>query len=191
MKVVIDTCSLRQLVRYYLPFDNDGVLLNFFKEKIESGDVILLDKVIDECKYMSKGVIIEKMPFLCDAKYLMNTIDIIPKSPRKFFNMLNNNFAVNELCNALEPTVYETVKTTYTRTADFSLIVYCHNHKFDNADDIFYEPLVILTEETSNSNDKKYFKKIPDICKFLKIKTLSLPEYFKNDNIDISILRHQ
>ena len=36
MKVVIDTNSLLALVRYYLSFDKNGVLFQFFKMKIET-----------------------------------------------------------------------------------------------------------------------------------------------------------
>jgi hypothetical protein len=64
MKVVIDTNSLLSLVRYYLPFDKKGVLFNFIKSKIENGDIIIIDKVLDECKFISKGKVLEKLPYL-------------------------------------------------------------------------------------------------------------------------------
>jgi len=47
MKAVIDTNSLLSLVRYYLPFDKKGVLFQFIKSKIETGDIIIIDKVLD------------------------------------------------------------------------------------------------------------------------------------------------
>jgi hypothetical protein len=46
MKVVIDTSSLLTLVRYYLPFDKDLVLYNFFKSRVESGEIVILDNLI-------------------------------------------------------------------------------------------------------------------------------------------------
>jgi hypothetical protein len=54
MKVVIDTNSLFSLVRYYLPFDKKGVLFQFIKSKIGNGDIIIIDKVLEECTYNSK-----------------------------------------------------------------------------------------------------------------------------------------
>jgi hypothetical protein len=58
MKVVIDTNSLLSLVRYYLPFDKKGVLFQFIKSKIENGDIIIIDKVLEECTYNSKGLVL-------------------------------------------------------------------------------------------------------------------------------------
>jgi hypothetical protein len=53
MKVVIDTNSLLSLVRYYLPFDKKGILFKFFKNKIEKGEIIIIDRVFQECTYNS------------------------------------------------------------------------------------------------------------------------------------------
>ena len=48
------------------------------------------------------------------------------------------------------------------------------------------EKVVLVTEETENSNDNKLFKKIPAICNELNIGTLTLPELLvKYDGIDI------
>jgi hypothetical protein len=38
---------------------------------------------------------------------------------------------------------------------------------------------MLVTEETENPNDNKLFKKIPAICKYIDISTLSLPEMIK------------
>lgn len=62
MKVVIDTSSLLNLVRYYLPFDENGVSLQFFKQKIERGDFTIIDKALEECKFISNGIIISELP---------------------------------------------------------------------------------------------------------------------------------
>jgi hypothetical protein len=48
------------------------------------------------------------------------------------------------------------------------------------------EKVVLVTEETESSNDKKLFKKIPAICKELGIETMTLPELIASyDGIDI------
>ena len=74
MKVVIDTSSLLSLVRYYLPFDKDLVLYNFFKSRVESGEIIILDKVYEECKYTAKGLVISSISYLDNKKYRVKTI---------------------------------------------------------------------------------------------------------------------
>lgn len=73
MKVVIDTNSLLSLVRYYLPFDKKGVLFQFIKSKIENGDIIIIDKVLEECSYNSKGLFLEKLPYLTEKAFLKST----------------------------------------------------------------------------------------------------------------------
>ena len=48
------------------------------------------------------------------------------------------------------------------------------------------EKVVLVTEETESSNDKKLIKKIPAICKELDIETMTLPKLIsKYDGIDI------
>ena len=54
MKVAIDTNSLLSLVRYYLPFDKKSVLFDFIKAKIKDGEIIIIDKILEECEYTSK-----------------------------------------------------------------------------------------------------------------------------------------
>ena len=67
MKVVIDTNSLLSLVRYYLPFDKKGILFQFFKKKIKIGEIIIIDKVLQECTYNSKGIVLTTLNYLNDA----------------------------------------------------------------------------------------------------------------------------
>lgn len=90
MKVVIDTNSLLSLVRYYLPFDKKSILLNFIQGKIESGAIIIIDKVLEQCTYSSKGVVLKTLYFLNDktfcktAKVPYKTDDLLAPSPVKF-----------------------------------------------------------------------------------------------------------
>lgn len=79
MKVVIDTSSLLSLVRYYLPFDREGFLFEFFKSKIESKEIIILDKVFEECKYTAKGIVTEKLDYLSIKKNQIKTDELLPK----------------------------------------------------------------------------------------------------------------
>ncbi len=69
MKVVIDTNSLLSLVPYYLPFDKKAVLFTFFKDKIEKGDIIIIDKVFQECTFNSKGIVLTTLDYLNDKRF--------------------------------------------------------------------------------------------------------------------------
>ena len=90
MKVVIDTSSLLSLVRYYLPFDKNKTLYNFIKSKIELKEILILDKVYEECEYTSKGIVIKALPYISTKKHQINTNEILPD--KKFFNQLENQF---------------------------------------------------------------------------------------------------
>jgi hypothetical protein len=53
-----------------LPFDKKGVLFQFIKSKIENGDIIIIDKVLEECTYNSKGLVLDKLPYLTEKAFL-------------------------------------------------------------------------------------------------------------------------
>jgi len=81
MKYIIDTSSLISLVRYYLPFDKDDKLFNHIKNMVEVGQIIVIDKVVRECGYVSRGIVVNKMPFICLKKSL-NTSDVVALQPK-------------------------------------------------------------------------------------------------------------
>jgi len=188
MKVVIDTNSLLSLVRYYLPFDKKGVLFNFFKTKIEKGEIIIIDKVFQECTYNSKGMVLTTLDYLNDKTFLKSskvpykTDSLLAPSPAKFLRQLENQF-VNTVVRRqkkLSDTEFENQKNSFLNDADMKQIILCLNLVKDG------ERVVLVTEETESSNDNKLFKKIPAICKELQIETMTLPELIaKYDGIDI------
>ncbi len=188
MKVVIDTNSLLSLVRYYLPFDKKGILFQFFKNKIAIGDIIIIDKVLQECTYNSKGIVLTTLDYLNDKAFLKTakvpykTDSIIAPSPAKFLRQVENQF-VNTVIRKqrkLTDTEFDNQKNAFLNDADMRQIILCLNLLKDG------EKVVLVTEETENSNDNKLFKKIPAICKELNISTLTLPELLvKYDGIDI------
>lgn len=168
MIVVIDTSSLLSLVRYYLPFDKQNILYNFIQEKIESNDIIILDRVYDECKFTSKGIVVEKLEYIKDKKNQVKTTDLLPS--QKFFNQLENQFINSSVKNRLTEVEFENRKNSFMESADAKLILYgLANRKPNNR-------LVIVSEETEFSNDNKSFKKIPAICKILNLEIISLPQ---------------
>jgi hypothetical protein len=188
MKVVIDTNSLLSLVRYYLPFDKKGVLFSFFKSKIEIGEIIIIDKVFQECTYNSKGIVLTTLDYLNDKIFLKSskvpykTDSLLAPSPAKFLRQVENQF-VNTVVRRqkkLSDTEFENQKNSFLNDADMKQIILCLNLSKDG------ERVVLVTEETESSNDNKLFKKIPAICKELEIETMTLPELIaKYDGIDI------
>lgn len=188
MKVVIDTNSLLSLVRYYLPFDKKVVLFNFFKTKIEKGEIIIIDKVFQECTYNSKGIVLTTLDYLNDKTFLKSskvpykTDSLLAPSPAKFLRQVENQF-VNTVVRRqkkLSDTEFENQKNSFLNDADMKQIILCLNLIKDG------ERVVLVTEETESSNDNKLFKKIPAICKELQIETMTLPELIaKYDGIDI------
>lgn len=188
MKVVIDTNSLLSLVRYYLPFDKKGVLFKFFKSKIEKGEIIIIDKVFQECTYNSKGIVLTTLDYLNDKTFLKSakvpykTDTLLAPSPAKFLRQVENQF-VNSVVRRqrkLTETEFENQKTAFLNDADMKQIILCLNLIKDG------EKVILVTEETESSNDNKLFKKIPAICKELDIETMTLPELIaKYDGIEI------
>lgn len=188
MTVIIDTNSLLSLVRYYLPFDKNSVLFDFIKTKIQRGEIIIIDKVLEECKYNSKGIVIKRLDYLSDKSFLKKykipykTGTLIAPSPAKFLRQIDNQF-VNTIVKKqrkLTEVEYENQKNHFLEDADMKLIILCLNLKRDS----IFSDVVLVTEETEVSNDNKLFKKIPAICKELNIETITLPELLeKYDDI--------
>jgi len=178
MRVVIDTSSLLSLVRYYLPFDKHKVLFEIFKTKIANGEILVIDKIIDECEYTSKGIVLEILSFLSEKtfnkthKLPLNTEFILPPAPAKFYRMVDNNFVVAVQRKRLNDTQYDSLKNDFMNSADMKMILTSLNLKSENPAEEFY----LVTEETETSNDNKVFKKIPAICSQLDIPTINIQQ---------------
>jgi len=176
MRVVIDTSSLLSLVRYYLPFDKNDKLFNFFKRQIENGELIVIDEVLIECKFISRGLVLEKLEYLADKdfkkeyKIPTKTKDLLPPSTKKFYNLVDNNFRT-PLSRKLNDAEFEQRKKEFLASADARMIIYALNEKHYNNN----LEIIIVTEETESANDHKAFKKIPSICNILKIEVMTLP----------------
>jgi hypothetical protein len=181
MNVIIDTSSLLAFVKYYLPFDKGSVLKNLLKDKFESGELIIIDKVYYEIKGIAKGIIVEELEFLSNKSKHIKTESIFPNS--KFFSMLEDNFCNKTIRKAknISDVEFEQAKKQYLEDADAKMILYALEHLSDIE---FIKP-IIVTEETKYGNDGKLFKKIPDICEISGIPCCNLQtilkDYFKVD----------
>lgn len=190
MKVVIDTSSLLSLVRYYLPFDKQKILFEILKTKIASGEILVIDKIIDECEYTSKGIVLETFSFLTDKifnkthKLPLNTEFILPPAPAKFYRMVDNNFVVTVQRKRLNETQYDSLKNDFMNSADMKMILTSLKLKSENP----MEEIYLVTEETEASNDNKVFKKIPAICSQLDLQTINIQQLIdKLEGIKIEI----
>ena len=162
------------LVRYYRPFDKDNSLKEFFKDSVDNGNILILDKVAEESKYLSKGVIIKDLDFLINKNRYFKTDELLPT--KKFFNILDNQLCQIPLKNRLTQTEYEQIRNEYLDTADAKLILYCYNE----SNPLGIDNPIIVTEETGAENDNKMFKKLPNICSILNIEQCSLPTLIKD-----------
>jgi len=181
MKVAIDTNSLLSFVRYYLPFDDKSILFDSFKTRIKKGEILIIDKILEECEYTSKGAVLESLSYLTDKAYLkkykipVNTEFILAPSPAKFLRQVDNQFINAVIRKMLTDSEYENRKNDFMNSADMKLILCCLNLKKENPLNEIY----LVTEETEGSNDNKTFKKIPAICKLLELETITLPQLLK------------
>ncbi|MBI3194432.1 MAG: DUF4411 family protein, partial [Ignavibacteriae bacterium] len=148
---------------------------------------IIIDKVLEECTYNSKGLVVKALPYLTEKEFLKtaktpyNTDSLIAPSTPKFLHQLDTVF-VNSIVRKhrnLTDVEFENQKNRFLDDADMKLILLCLNLIEDNKD----EDVILVTEETESSNDNKLFKKIPAICKELNILTKTLPELLGKYNV--------
>ncbi len=191
MIAIVDTSSFVSLVRYYLPFDKHHVLYGFVKTQFENHQILMIDRVYEECGFVSKGVVLDELTYLKDkhfrhsAKTPVSTASLVAPSPAKFLSMVDNNFVIGSQRNRLEPEEYEVKKKEFLESADSRMVLLCLNMTDSNPN----SEIVIVTEETESANDNKLFKKIPAICKVLGIRVITMPEYIQSSGINVSFVQ--
>lgn len=179
MIAVIDCSSLLSLARYYLPNDRKNKLFNFLKQKIVDGEILVIDKILEESKFISGKLIVQKLDFLLDKEFCKEnnvgekTFDLIPVAHEKFYRMVDRNFSVGVMIQKLSEAEYLVEKARFLESADCKMITKAYNLLKEGIE------VAIVTEERAASNDKKYFKKIPAICDFLSVKTMNIQEYLE------------
>jgi hypothetical protein len=81
MEYYFDTSSLVALARYYHPFDKDGRLFEFVRNRFQNKEIIVLDAILNETKYTSKGIALKAYPFIEEQKDLIvDTKELMPYS---------------------------------------------------------------------------------------------------------------
>ena len=174
MRAVVDTSSLLALVRYYLPFDSNNSLKKLIQLKIESKEIIVLDKVVEESKYVSQGIILESLEFLKQKNYQIKTTEILPYP--KFFNLIENQFCIQVQRKKMSDVEFDSRKKDFLDSADSKLLLFCLKEK----NDLPLDNPFVVSEETNAENDGKVFKKLPSLCSLIDVEHKSLTEFFKN-----------
>lgn len=182
MRTLIDTSSLVRMAQSYYPFDSTESLESFLQKEMEGGSIIILDKVFEEIHFVSQGIADNRFKCLRNNNLIRSTKNLVPT--KKFYNMLDNNFVDRAMKNMKfgeDENGYQNQRLSYLQGADCNMIVYAMNENNE------LDPIQILTEESANQNDGKLFKKIPLICKELKIPTVNVVEYFKQHRDDLIV----
>lgn len=180
MRAVIDTTSLVSFVRYYLPFDKADKLKKLLEKKFNSGEMIVLDKVYDESKFVAKGIVSKELTFLAKSSKIIKTEILLPE--QKFFKRLENELCYGTQRNKLTATEFEIQQKKFLETADAKLILFCEQDKKS----LGLDKPILVTEETRSENDNKLFKKLPEICAILKIEHCNLPTLLR-DHFQINL----
>ena len=180
MRAVIDTTSLVSFVRYYLPFDKADKLKTLLEKKFISGELIVLDKVYDESKFVAKGIVSKQLEFFKKSSRIVKTDLILPE--QKFFKRLENELCYGAQKNRLTATQFEKMKEEFLETADAKLILFCEKDK----NSLELDKPILVTEESRSENDNKLFKKLPEICAILDINHCNLPTLLR-DHFQINL----
>jgi hypothetical protein len=186
MVALIDTCSLRRLVEYYLPFDKDDILVTFLAHQYQKKELVVIDAVYEECKYQKKGEILKDLPFL-SSKTSISTLDM--SINKRENNIIDHQFCIQPACRKLSEDKitrnqkYAVLKEQFMNTADFRLMLFVKRKISFNG---FFNDIEVVTDETRDANDGKIFKKLPVCCDIVDITSKNIVEYLKENGVDIN-----
>lgn len=183
MAIVVDTCSLVMMVKNYLPLDEECSMIAFIEQSFANRELLLLDVIRDEARRVSKGLVVNKMPFLNDKSIPIKTTDLLPSSPKRFDNMVDNNFCVRLLKNDLTEEEYIQLKSEFMESGDAKIVIYSWLIKQNQA--AIFDDYRVMTEETRNQNDGKLFKKLPLLCDCLEVKTITAVDYLHQNGFKL------
>ncbi len=183
MLAIFDTCSLLMLLRYYTPFDDKQVLLEFFKQKFDNKEAVLLDAVYEECRFVGHGMVLSNLSFL-QRHIVVKTDDLIPFAPKKWDSLLDNQLCIPLKKKLMTDVEYIAAKESYMTTGDAKMLLYARNLQHDD-NDLFDKDIVIVTDESRTANDGKPFKKLPVCCDVLGIKSMQLVDYLKINGVRV------
>jgi hypothetical protein len=120
--------------------------------------------------------------FLKKSKTPYKTVTLLAPSPAKFLRMVENQFVVGVQRKKITDVEFEVSKNKHLEDADTKQIILCLNLMQSESD------VYLVTEETTESNDNKLFKKIPAMCNELNIECITLPQLLKIYEKEINLL---
>lgn len=176
-KIVIDNNSLVNFFNYYF-FDRDynnevyEKLKEFLFTKIQSKEIIIIDKVFEEFKYIHNYSELKALKKSM-MSYIEDTFDLteeVQGLAKKYYIPENvNYYKINGVVNknAIDREMDEYIN----KNADLYLVAFCNKIKTDN-------PLLVTDESFRRGN--KLVHKIPVICKREGIDCIDLPNSLFN-----------
>lgn len=167
MPSLVDSSSLLSLALVVEPLDRDGLLRDIVCDYFASGEWLLLESVRNEVQHTQQGVVLKKFPCLRKDVAPIGGLVLSAKEQR----LVDSHFIGGKERRELEGQseegapgdAYQALKKMYLGTADPQLIFSARRMRVQD------ESVGILTEESFAANDGKYFRKIPFICRALKI----------------------
>ncbi len=170
-KIVIDTCSLLDLFKYY-QFDRDhgdselyDKLIEFLNSKVASKEIIIIDKVYDEL--YGGQVYIDLFKKLVEKKIESTTslLNNVKNICTRFSEKITED---SKKFDDINPAILGKKLDDYeNKNADLYLIEYCAKLKSEKIDSI------LITEEGRKGD--KLLPKIPILCKEKGITCKDLP----------------
>lgn len=160
-KLIIDNNSLVDFFNYYF-FDRDNgneiykKIKEFLYKKIESGEVIIIDKVFDEfwyTDYKKDNEEIKKRIKQCVVK----TGHLIQEAEQ----LLDDHY-IEYNARFMNKSEIEIKKDEILNGADLFLIALCKEYKNKNKD---CRPVVVSEESFNQKSYNKIVEKVPIICK--------------------------
>ena len=150
-KVVIDSNSLINIIKYYSKLKKFDKLKDLLNNKIKNGEIIVLDKVVSELNgYRGQNNALVQYTGITTG---LNTIFLLTD-----FHKTQNWYLQQNEMRFRNPNHIQREKDEFQNThADLFLVLYCLHLKNQNED-------VVLVTDESFGRDGKLYKKIPQIC---------------------------
>lgn len=141
----------------------------------------MTEAVFEECKYLKKGIILEKLSFLKEKDFKSLQVrygDLIPDN--KFTQIVNNNFIDRVRTQKLSEAELQAQKYNYSKGGDYSLLLCAYYSAKNLENNLFNEKAYILTEESAVDNDNKCFYKLPKCAEFIGVQHIDLASYLES-----------
>jgi hypothetical protein len=167
-KLIVDSNSLINFFYYYYSSKNNsskifGELLNFLIDKIDSGEVIVIDKVFNEFSDNPEREFLKKSI----KRHVKDTLFLFDKVQQLMIEHYREDIA-EKYYNGKPIELELEYKKYEEKYADLYLVAYC---QYLNG---IKEKTILITEE-NRGDDKKLFEKIPVICVKHNIEYRNLP----------------